>query len=99
METRVSGPSLDGRDLGEHGKYVQSAVEIERFRLALGGADAVPEASHLFRPAGGRRQHRRMGRKPVIKSTMERLKGPVRRASAESLGEPGDSPRVGARQA
>ena len=54
---------------------MELAVEIERFRLTLGGADAVPKAADLLDLYGRRREVAGVRRQPIIELAME---GPVR---------------------
>src|SRR5580658_1650275 len=94
----VSAPGRGRGDLGEQRENVQPSIEIERFRLALRGADAVPKRTDTLHLERGRRELARVRGKPVIKLAMEGLVGLTGGASANRVGEPGDRPRIRARQ-
>src|SRR5208282_2559486 len=98
MKTKLSAPRGGCGDLGDERLNVQLAIEIERFRLPFGGADAVPEAAYLVDLAKWRPEIAGVRRQPIVELATE---GPVRlltRAPADRLCEPGDRAGIGARQ-
>ena len=78
---------------------MQFPVEVERLRLPLGVANAIPQAPDLFHPRGSRRDVSRVSNKPAVKLAMKRKVGLVARAPADRVGEPRHRAGIGARQA